>query len=36
MQRFTCAALLGNILGSLRFSVTGLSPSLARLSCRFT
>ena len=35
-RRFTCAVLLGESLGSLRFSVTGLSPSVERLSIRFT
>ena len=36
MQRFTCAALLRKSLGLLKFSVTGLSPSLEQLSRCFT
>jgi hypothetical protein len=36
MQRFTCAALLRDTLGSRRFSVTGLSPSGEQLSRCFT
>jgi hypothetical protein len=34
--RFTCAVLLGNSLGPTRISVTGVSPSLPRLSRRFS
>ena len=35
-RNFSCVALLRKSLGSLWFSVTGLSPSVERLSIRFT
>src|SRR6266404_5754500 len=36
IRSFTCIVLLRKSLGVLRFSVTGLSPSLAQLSRSFT
>src|ERR1700692_3978122 len=36
IRSFTCIVLLRKSLGVLRFSVTGLSPSMAQLSRSFT